>query len=235
MKDIHILVVEDDADINRLLCAILEGAGYACRAAFSGSEALLWAEKYHYDLVLLDLMLPGLTGEEFIARIRVESTMPIIVLSAKVAVDDRVAALALGADDYMTKPFDNRELLARVEAQLRRSQKFSPRMGSGALACGALCLSREDHIVSVDGVEVSLTTREFDILALLMEHPRRAFSRAQIYESVWGENFMGDDNTVNVHVSNLRAKLHRAAPGVEYIKTVWGIGFKLGSCEAEGA
>ena len=233
MDNIHILVVEDDTDINRLLCTILEGAGYSCRAAFSGSEAMLWAEKYDYDLVLLDLMLPGLTGEEFIARIRAGKTMPIIVLSAKVAVEDRVNALGLGADDYITKPFDNREVLARVEAQLRRSRSFSPAAGGGELVCGPLRLSREDHTASVNGEEVSLTTREFAILALLMEHPKRAFSRAQIYESVWGEEFMGDDNTVNVHVSNLRAKLAKAAPG-EYIKTVWGIGFKLGSCGGEG-
>ncbi|HIT31872.1 MAG TPA: response regulator transcription factor [Candidatus Enterenecus stercoripullorum] len=226
MDSIHILVVEDDADINRLLCTILEEAGYACRAAFSGSEAMLWAEKYDYDLVLLDLMLPGLTGEEFLARIRTGKTMPIIVLSAKVAVDDRVNALGLGADDYITKPFDNREVLARVEAQLRRSRSFSPGGGGAELTWGSLRLSKEDHTVAVDGREVSLTAREFAILALLMEHPKRAFSRAQIYESVWGEEFMGDDNTVNVHVSNLRAKLGKAAPG-EYIKTVWGIGFKM--------
>ena len=233
MDNIHILVVEDDTDINRLLCTILEGAGYTCRSAFSGSEAMLWAEKYDYDLVLLDLMLPGLTGEEFIARVRAGRTMPIIVLSAKVAVEDRVNALGLGADDYITKPFDNREVLARVEAQMRRSRSFSPAAGGGELVCGPLRLSREDHTASVNGEEVSLTTREFAILALLMEHPKRAFSRAQIYESVWGEEFMGDDNTVNVHVSNLRAKLSKAAPG-EYIKTVWGIGFKLGSCGGEG-
>ena len=230
MDNIHILVVEDDADINRLLCTILEGAGYSCRAAFSGSEAMLWAEKYDYDLVLLDRMLPGLTGEEFIARIRAGKTMPIIVLSAKVAVEDRVNALGLGADDYITKPFDNREVLARVEAQLRRSRSFSPAAGGGELVCGPLRLSREDHTASVNGEEVSLTTREFAILALLMEHPKRAFSRAQIYESVWGEEFMGDDNTVNVHVSNLRAKLSKAAPG-EYIKTVGGIGFKMAEIE----
>lgn len=235
MENIHILIVEDDEDINRLLRTILEGAGYTCRSAFSGSEAMLWAEKYDYDLVMLDLMLPGMSGEEFIARIRAGRTMPILVLSAKVTVEDRVRALGLGADDYITKPFDNREVLARVEAQLRRSQKFSQApSGSGELSLGSLHLSRGDHTVSVDGREVSLTSREFDILALLMEHPKRAFSRAQIYESVWGEAFMGDDNTVNVHVSNLRAKLGKAAPGREFVKTVWGIGFKLGGGAAEG-
>ena len=116
----NILVVEDDPDINKLLCRILEGAGYACRPAFSGSEAALWAGQYEYDLVLLDLMLPGLTGEEFIAQMRQKKTMPIIVLSAKAGLEDRVNVLRLGADDFIPKPFDNAEVLARVEAQLRR-------------------------------------------------------------------------------------------------------------------
>jgi len=224
----NILVVEDDADINRLLCTILEGAGYVPRPAFSGSEAMLWAEKYDYDLILLDLMLPGLSGEEFIAQVRREKTMPILVLSAKVAVEDRVNVLGLGADDFIPKPFDNREVLARVEAQLRRAGRFSQPAAGGPLRLGPLTLSREDHTVELDGTPLSLTAREFDILALMMEHPRRAFSRAQIYEAVWGEDFMGDDNTVNVHVSNLRAKLNKAGPDREYIKTIWGVGFKMG-------
>lgn len=228
-ESVHILVVEDDPDINRLLCTILEGAGYAARPAFSGSEALLWAEKYDYDLVLLDLMLPGLTGEQFIQEVRATKTMPILVLSAKIAVDDRVNALALGADDFIPKPFDNREVLARVEAQLRRSLDFSAPSSRGALTWGPLRLDREAHTASVDGAELSLTARELAILALLMEQPKRAFSRAQIYEAVWGEDYMGDDNTVNVHISNLRAKLAQLDPGREYIKTVWGVGFKMGT------
>ena len=226
METANLLIVEDDPDINRLLCTILEGAGYTCRAAFSGSEGLLWAEKYDYDLVLLDLMLPGLTGEDFIAQIRRGKTMPIIVVSAKLGVPDRVNVLKLGADDFIPKPFDNAEVLARVEAQLRRSRRFSAPAG-GVLTAGALTLEPDGRAVSLNGQEVPLTCREFDILALLMKNPRRAFSRAQIYESVWGEDFLGDDNTVNVHVSNLRAKLAKADPDREYIKTIWGIGFKL--------
>ena len=226
METASLLIIEDDPDINRLLCTILEGAGYTCRAAFSGSEGLLWAEKYDYDLVLLDLMLPGITGEEFIAQIRRSKTMPIIVVSAKVEVADRVNVLKSGADDFIPKPFDNTEVLARVEAQLRRSRRFSAPAG-GILTAGGLTLEPDGRAVSVNGREVSLTCREFDILALLMKNPRRAFSRAQIYESVWGEDFLGDDNTVNVHVSNLRSKLAKADPDREYIKTVWGIGFKL--------
>ncbi len=226
MDNVNILIVEDDADINRLLCAILEGAGYTCRAAFSGSEALLWAEKYDYDLVLLDLMLPGCTGEEFIQRIRWGKTMPIIVVSAKMGISDRVNVLKLGADDFIPKPFNNAEVLARVEAQLRRSRQFSVST-SEVLSSGPLTLDLDSHAALLDGREISLTSREFDILALLMKNPRRAFSRAQIYESVWGEDFIGDDNTVNVHVSNLRSKLAKADPEHSYIKTVWGIGFKL--------
>lgn len=231
METANILIVEDDADINRLLCTILEGAGYTCRSAFSGSEALLWADKYDYDLMLLDLMLPGVTGEELIARLRQGKTMPIIVVSAKVGVSDRVNVLRLGADDFIPKPFDNTEVLARVEAQLRRSREFSAPKAQ-VLSAGALTLDQDSHTVTVNGQEVALTSREFDILALLMGSPRRAFSRAQIYESVWGEDFIGDDNTVNVHVSNLRAKLAKADPETAYIKTVWGIGFKL--AEARG-
>ena len=226
MDNVNILIVEDDADINRLLCAILEGAGYTCRAAFSGSEALLWAEKYDYDLVLLDLMLPGCTGEEFIQRIRRGKTMPIIVVSAKMGISDRVNVLKLGADDFIPKPFNNAEVLARVEAQLRRSRQFSVST-SEVLSSGPLTLDLDSHTAALNGEELSLTGREFDILALLMKNPRRAFSRAQIYESVWGEDFIGDDNTVNVHVSNLRSKLAKADPEHSYIKTVWGIGFKL--------
>ncbi len=226
---VHILVVEDDPDINRLLCAILEGAGYGARPAFSGSEGLLWAEKYDYDLILLDLMLPGLPGEEFIRRVRGRGTMPILVLSAKIAVEDRVNALALGADDFIPKPFDNREVLARVEAQLRRSRDFSGPAVQGALTWGPLRLDREGHSATLDGTDLALTAHEFAILALLMGQPRRAFSRAQIYEAAWGEEYVGDDNTVNVHVSNLRAKLARVDPAGEYIKTVWGVGFRMGA------
>ena len=123
MEPIRILVVEDDQDINRLLCTILNDAGYFSQSAFSGSEAMLWAEKEGFDLVLLDLMLPGLTGEEFIAKVRQHGTMPIIVLSAKAGVEDRVKVLRLGADDFIPKPFDNQEVLARVEAQLRRVEE----------------------------------------------------------------------------------------------------------------
>lgn len=226
MESIRVLVVEDDQDINNLLCTILRDGGYESQAAFSGSEGLLWAERENFDLVLLDLMLPGLTGEQFIQKIRPLRTMPIIVLSAKAGLEDKVNVLRMGADDFIPKPFDNAEVLARVEAQLRRYKQFSGGGGSAVLTHGDLTLDRESVTVTAAGKPVTVTAREFDILTLLMEHPKKVFTREQLYEQVWGGEYMGDDNTVNVHISNLRAKLAKASPA-EYIKTVWGIGFKM--------
>ena len=227
METYHILVVEDDPDINRLLCRILTDGGYDVRPAFSGSEAVLWAEQYEYDLVLLDLMLPGLTGEEFIAQMRRKKTMPILVLSAKAGLEDRVNVLRLGADDFISKPFDNAEVLARVEAQLRRYRQFSaPAEAGEVLRLGDLVLDREAVRVTAGGKDVALTAREFEILALLLSHPKKVYTREQLYENVWGGEYMGDDNTVNVHISNLRSKLGKVSDR-EYIKTVWGIGFKM--------
>ena len=227
MAPYHILVVEDVPDINRLLCRILTDGGYDVRPAFSGSEAVLWAEQYEYDLVLLDLMLPGLTGEEFIAQMRRKKTMPILVLSAKAGLEDRVNVLRLGADDFISKPFDNAEVLARVEAQLRRYRQFSaPAEAGEVLRLGDLVLDREAVRVTAGGKDVALTAREFEILALLLSHPKKVYTREQLYENVWGGEYMGDDNTVNVHISNLRSKLGKVSDR-EYIKTVWGIGFKM--------
>ena len=227
MATYHILVVEDDPDINRLLCRILTDGGYDVRPAFSGSEAVLWAEQYEYDLVLLDLMLPGLTGEEFIAQMRRKKTMPILVLSAKAGLEDRVNVLRLGADDFIPRPFDTAEVLARVEAQLRRYRQFSaPAEAGEVLRLGDLVLDREAVRVTAGGKNVALTAREFEILALLLSHPKKVYTREQLYENVWGGEYMGDDNTVNVHISNLRSKLGKVSDR-EYIKTVWGIGFKM--------
>lgn len=226
MEGCRILVVEDDQDINRLLCTILGNAGHTCRPAFSGSEAELWAGQYSYDLILLDLMLPGLTGEEFIQRLRKKKTMPVIVLSAKAGLEDRVNVLRLGADDFIPKPFDNAEVLARVEAQLRRYKEFSGGGSGSVLTYGDLTVDRESITVTAGEKAVPLTAREFEILALLLSHPKKVYTREQIYEQVWGGEYMGDDNTVNVHISNLRSKLAKANPR-EYIKTVWGIGFKM--------
>lgn len=223
---VRLLLVEDDEEISAMLGDFLESEGFSVDTAADGEAGCARFSAAQYDLVLLDLMLPGLTGEEFIAQMRQKKTMPIIVLSAKAGLEDRVNVLRLGADDFIPKPFDNAEVLARVEAQLRRYKQFSGGGGSAVLTHGDLTLDRESVTVTAAGKPVTVTAREFDILTLLMEHPKKVFTREQLYEQVWGGEYMGDDNTVNVHISNLRAKLAKASPA-EYIKTVWGIGFKM--------
>ena len=223
-----ILIVEDDADIAAIERDYLELNGYQVEIAPDGDTGLERGLHGRFDLILLDLMLPGLTGEEFIAQMRKKKTMPILVLSAKAGLEDRVNVLRLGADDFIPKPFDNAEVLARVEAQLRRYKQFSAPAGSGQglLTHADLVLDRESVRVTAAGKEVPLTAREFEILALLMSHPKKVYTREQLYENVWGGEYFGDDNTVNVHISNLRSKLAKASDR-EYIKTVWGIGFKM--------
>ena len=226
MDACRILVVEDDSDINALLCRILSGAGYRVDSAFSGTEAQLRLQMEEYDLLLLDLMLPGLAGEELIAWLRAEKMMPVIVLSAK-GREDKLRVLADGADDFIGKPFDVEEVTARVAAQLRRYTRFSPAQQSHRLHIGRLMLDSETMEAQANGRKLALTAREFAILELMMRYPRRVFTRENLYEQIWGEPYYGEDNTVNVHISNLRAKLHKADPKGEYIKTVWGIGFKM--------
>lgn len=226
-SNISILVVEDDWDINGLLCKILEKEGYSVRASYSGTEAKMCVDQYDYDLILLDLMLPGVQGEELISEIRKVKVMPIIVISAKTELYDKVEVLKLGADDYICKPFDINEVLARVEAQLRRYINFSANKNSNRLTHKNIVLDTESRQVFIKDKEIFLTLREFSILKLLMSNPHKVFTRANLFESVWGDEFMGDDNTVNVHISNLRSKISKIDKDNEYIQTVWAIGFKL--------
>lgn len=222
---IRILIAEDDPDINRLLGRILTRAGYEVTAAFSGSEARLLKPET-FDLVLLDLMLPGATGEKLIEETRKVSTVPIIVISAK-GQEDKLKVLKSGADDFISKPFDVEEVEVRVQSLLRRSRDFSAATaGEKKLTLGKLILDPESREAEVDGKPLTLTAREFDILALLLRHPNKVFTRQNLFEVVWGEDYLGDDNTMNVHVSNLRSKLQKLDPEGEYIATVWGVGFK---------
>ena len=220
MTNYSILIAEDDSDISNLLREILTQAGYHVLQAYSGTEARLLFEQNMPTLLLLDLMLPGMTGEELIIYVRNSSRVPIIVVSAKETGTDKVNALRLGADDYITKPFDSEELLARIEANIRRGQ-FSPQKPT-ILSYHDLAMDTDARRVTAAGRDIPLTAREFAILELMMINPRKVFTKANIYTSVWHEEFFGDDNTVNVHISNLRAKLQG-----DYIQTVWGIGFKL--------
>lgn len=228
-KDIEILIVEDDVDINELLCNILSKKGYKVRSAFSGSEAKMCLEQFNYELVLLDLMLPGFSGEDIINEIRKNKIMPIIVISAKSSQEDKINVLKIGADDFISKPFDINEVLARVESQLRRYMKFNnlESKKDTKIKYKNLVLDTESKQVLVNNKDISLTLRELSILELLLSNPNKVFTRANLFESVWHDEFLGDDNTVNVHISNLRAKLSKADKNTEYIKTVWGIGFKL--------
>ena len=225
-----ILVIEDDADINTLLKKILERAGYEAETAFSGTEGRLLLKLNTYDLVLLDLMLPGLSGEELLTEIRKTLRMPVIALTAKAGLSDKVNVLGSGADDYITNPFEKQELLARIQAQLRRAGDYSAVQADASspqkLTCRELELYPESHRVLLRGEEIPLTTHEFLLLQLLMANPQKVFSRENLYQSVWNSDFYGEDNAVSVHISNIRKKL-AARTDEEYIQTVWGIGYKI--------
>lgn len=221
-----ILVIEDDPFINRLLHEALTGAGYRPESAYSGSEALMLLEKRSWKCVILDLMLPGKTGEEVLTELRKREHMPVIVLSANIEKASKLALLAQGADDYMTKPFDIDELLARVSAQLRRFTVYTANASTKTLHYLDIDMNLEEHQVTASGSSLPLTQREFEILELFLRHPHKVYSRMNIYESIWNEEFLGDEKTINVHVGNLRAKLHAASP-YKHIKTIWGVGFRL--------
>ncbi|MDD6769867.1 response regulator transcription factor [Inconstantimicrobium porci] len=224
----RVLIVEDDADINNLLNDVLVKNNYEAVSAYSGTEALLCLkDESEFDIVLLDLMLPGVCGEELIKKIRAIKKMPIVVISAKTSVDDRINVLKLGADDFVCKPFDINEVLARIEAQLRRYKEFSNSIDTDVITFKNMSVNKDSREVIVNGELINLTAREYNILELLISNPKKVFTRANIFESVWNSSFLGDDNTVNVHVSNLRSKISAKDKTNEYIQTVWGIGFKM--------
>lgn len=227
-KSGNILIVEDDIDINGLLSKILTKEGYNVRQAFSGSEGKMCLEFFEFDIVLLDLMLPGITGEEFIEEIRKIKNTPIMVISAKTTVEDKINVLRLGADDFVTKPFDVQEVLARVEAHLRRNKIISNKKEENTtLKYKKLIIEPKSREVRVNGEEIQLTSKEFKILELLVSNPKRVFTKGNLFETVWKEEFLGDDNTINVHISNLRNKIGALDSENDYIKTIWGVGFKM--------
>lgn len=220
----RILIIEDDQEIGRLLSVILTKSGMVSIQAYSGTEGLLQLKNNMYDLIILDLMLPGVSGEELINRVRKESTIPIIVISAKIDIEDKVQVLKMGADDYITKPFYQEEVVARVEVQLRKSNADSPRTAEKVWR--GLRINPEKLSASLENNELQLTNAEFDILTLFVSHPEHAFSKREIYGRIWRGTYLGDDNTISVHVSNLRKKIAEITYD-EYIKTIWGVGFML--------
>ncbi|MBC2673798.1 response regulator transcription factor [Listeria booriae] len=222
-----ILIAEDDNDINHLIYEVLTREGYTVTQAFSGTEAKLHWNNEAFDLLLCDLMLPGMTGEELIAEIIAKQSASIIVISAKNTIMDKVDLLKLGASDYITKPFDIEELLARVEVQLRKTT--TDESVNESLSWQGLTLSTDRYNAQIDGQDIRLTAREFGILKLLISNPKKVFTKENIFSSVWGETEYIDENTVNVHMSNIRSKLNKVKPDRDYIETVWGIGFKMKS------
>ncbi|NMM62972.1 response regulator transcription factor [Clostridium sp. P21] len=227
-KDIKTLVVEDDNDINKLLCDMLNMSGYSTKSAYSGTEALIYLEQGNWDMVLLDLMLPGMNGEELLVKIREISHMPVVIISAKEETNVKIETLRIGADDFITKPFDIDEVSARIDSHLRRYKEFSEDTYENILSYREISLNKDTREVLVNNTNVILTTREFDILQLFMSYPKKVFSKSNVFESVWGNEYICDDNTITVHISNLRNKLSKAGAG-DYIQTVWGIGYKLDS------
>ncbi len=226
MDQIAILVVEDDTDISKMLTELLNAEGYYVRAAFSGTEGLLCLTHENYDIMLLDLMLPGLSGEELLVKSKnLREGLLVIALSAKDDTETKISVLKNGADDYLTKPFDTGELLARIEAALRRVSKKNPGSAS-TLAYRDLVINKETFEVTLLGSFVSLTKHEYLILELLMSSPNKVFTKNNIFESVWNAEFLGEDNAVNVHISNIRQKFSKITDE-PYIQTVWGIGFKM--------
>ncbi|MGN0341439.1 MAG: response regulator transcription factor [Roseburia sp.] len=232
----YILIVEDDNDINQMLKDLLTAHQYRVKQAFSGTEALMHMEKQLPQAVILDLMLPGMNGEELLEHIKEHyPDIAVLVASAKEDVKTKVKLLRAGAEDYISKPFDTEELLARLEVALRRNRRGhlneeqTEKGARDVLQYKDIIMEPENFKVMVSGEEVKLTKREFMILELLMTHPEKVFTKNNIYESVWNEEFLGEENAVNVHISNIRQKLAKVNPNENYIQTVWGIGFKMQS------
>lgn len=220
-----ILVVEDDKEINKLVSDFLVSNGYEVVSLFDGLKATDAVKNEGADLVILDLMLPYKNGDMVLADIRKISNIPVIIVSAKETTQNKIDLLRLGADDYMTKPFDLEEVLARIESNIRRAG-FGRDSGN-TLEYNGLTIDENNNLATLDGTELSLTAKEFAILLMLLKYPNKVFSKANLFESIWKEEYIAEDNVLNVHVSNLRAKLKNISPEKDFIDTVWGIGYRL--------
>ena len=222
-----ILIVDDDKEIATLLELYLKNEGYKIFKGYDGEDALKILDQQSIDLLILDVMMPKLDGLEVCRQIRVHQSIPILMLSAKVEDMDKIIGLMTGADDYMGKPFNPLELVARVKALLRRSsmQNISQRVDQ--LSIHSLMIDKKEHTVKVDDKYLNLTPMEFNILYLLASNPGRVYSSEKIFEHVWNEEGYGVSKTVMVHVSNLREKLEKATNGEKIIQTVWGVGYKI--------
>lgn len=221
----RILVIEDSVDVNKMLAEVLIDAGYQVQSVYTGTDGLNEIKNNHYDLVLLDIMLPYKSGDEILKEMRSLSETPVIIISAKDMVGIKIDFLKLGADDYITKPFDLGEVVARVESNLRRSRKLAQEIR--VYRYKDMLLDDSAKLVSINGNDIDLTAKEYMILEHLLKYQRKVFTKANLYESIWNDQYLGDDNAVKTHISNLRNKLKKANPQEEYIETVWGFGYRL--------
>ena len=199
-----ILIVEDDTDINNMMADALQKAGYGCVQAFSGTEGLLYIERESFSLVVLDLMLPGMNGETLLPQIKERQAVPVIVVSARDSIDSKVGLLTSGAEDYMTKPFNIEEFIARVGVQIRRFSGKPQNRTEGVVSYKEMKLNPESYSVTVNNRPLDFTKQEFKILELLLMHPNKVFSKQDIYDYAWDDIYIGEDKTINVHVSNIR-------------------------------
>lgn len=222
----RILIVEDELDLANIIKDYLEKELYEVEICSQGDEAIEIFDKFKPSLVILDLMLPGMNGYEICQNIRIKSTIPILILSAKIDEFDKVKGLNLGADDYITKPFRPRELLARVNAQLRRSQVFN-KENLEIIDIENIRIYTKEYKVEKNGRDLDLSRNEFELLVFLSKNPRQVFSREQLYERIWGFDSYGDLNTVTVTINRLRQKIEDNPKNPKYILTVWGVGYKF--------
>ena len=226
----RILIVEDEESFSDPLSYTLRKEGYEVAVADNGTDGLRIFTAHGADLVLLDLMLPGMSGTEVCREIRRTSRVPVVMLTAKDEEFDKVLGLELGADDYVTKPYSSRELLARIKAVLRRGQESAPEQEEEpALTAGPIMMDVERHVVEVRGEEISLPLKEFELLEMLMRNVDRVLTRGQLIDRVWGANYVGDTKTLDVHVKRLRAKIEADPRSPVHLVTVRGLGYKLES------
>ncbi len=225
-----VLLVEDDVEISDMLKNFLTTEGFEVVAAYDGESACESFSEGDYSVVLLDLMIPKRSGMEVMKAIREKSTVPILILSAKDTDSDKTLGLALGADDYITKPFSVTEVLARIKANIRRTTVYAAGAPAeeSVITRGALTINTKDYSVWKNGKRLELTAKEFEILKLLMKHPDRVYTKEQLYSLIWKDAYFDDENAVNVHISRLRGKIEENPRAPQYVVTVWGIGYKLG-------
>ncbi|CAN2172858.1 OmpR Response regulators consisting of a CheY-like receiver domain and a winged-helix DNA-binding domain [Candidatus Nanopelagicaceae bacterium] len=223
----RILVVEDEETLAEAIAFLLGKEGFEVTVAASGPDAIAQFEKSGADLILLDLMLPGLSGTEVCRQIRAKSAVPIIMLTAKDSEIDKVVGLEIGADDYVTKPYSSRELIARIRAVLRRGELLDSADEGAVLEVGPVRMDTDRHVISVNGAQVAIPLKEFELLEFLMRNAGRVLTRIQLIDRVWGSDYVGDTKTLDVHIKRLRAKIEKDPANPEFIQTVRGMGYKM--------